>query len=324
MSSSAPSTSVAPGRAKPPSTRRQIVLLTLGAIALYVGIRQLPTGTNLSHLDFRVSGGNSIEFCDPANPQFIPVVSVRSPVTMAVAVSGAGAVRGQVASVVLNLTTSTGKPIAPQDLMVAHTEKLHLLVFDPELLDYQHIHPTPGKKPGDWEFTFTPHRTGLYRIFGDFTPAATARSLYASADLTVGGMPPTGDRRVLPAARTGASAVEYTEGDLIFRLKAASLPLKARSMSEFDFQVRSKDGAPAKLEPVMDAYAHLVAIDLQRSGFAHLHPAQLVDPRSPGTAYSQLNFKIAIPRAGAYVVWAQVRVNGQDRYAPFRFDVVEP
>ena len=62
--------------------RTQIILITLGAIGLYAGIRSLPTGTNLSHTDFRVAGGNSIEFCDPSNPQFIPVVAVRSPVAL--------------------------------------------------------------------------------------------------------------------------------------------------------------------------------------------------------------------------------------------------
>ena len=62
---------------------RQAILITAGAAALFFVVRMLPTGTNLSHMDFRVSGGNSIEFCDPANPQFLPVVNVRSPVTMA-------------------------------------------------------------------------------------------------------------------------------------------------------------------------------------------------------------------------------------------------
>ncbi len=42
-------------------------------------------------MDFRVQGGNVIEFCDPANPQFLPVVAVRSPVTLTVAASGARA-----------------------------------------------------------------------------------------------------------------------------------------------------------------------------------------------------------------------------------------
>ena len=63
--------------------KKQIAIITAVALAVFVGMRFLPTGTNLNHMDFRVSGQNSIEFCDPSNPQFIPVVAVRSPVAMA-------------------------------------------------------------------------------------------------------------------------------------------------------------------------------------------------------------------------------------------------
>ena len=63
---------------------RRIAVITAVAVALFVAVRLLPTGTNLSHMDFRVQGGNVIEFCDPANPQFLPVVAVRSPVTLLV------------------------------------------------------------------------------------------------------------------------------------------------------------------------------------------------------------------------------------------------
>src|SRR4051812_47726559 len=68
--------------------RRQVAWITVGAIAVFLFLRFLPTGTNLNHMDFRVSGKNSIDFCDPLNPQFIPVVDVRSPVTMALMTDG--------------------------------------------------------------------------------------------------------------------------------------------------------------------------------------------------------------------------------------------
>ena len=52
----------------------RIAAITITAILLYAGFRLLPTGTNLNHMDFRVEGGSSIEFCDPSNP---PVYSGR-------------------------------------------------------------------------------------------------------------------------------------------------------------------------------------------------------------------------------------------------------
>ena len=45
----------------------QFALITITAVAIFIGFRLLPTGTNLSHMDFRVDpkAGNVIEFCDP-------------------------------------------------------------------------------------------------------------------------------------------------------------------------------------------------------------------------------------------------------------------
>ncbi|HEY0944324.1 MAG TPA: hypothetical protein VGD81_03625, partial [Opitutaceae bacterium] len=120
---------------------RQIVFLTAGALALYVGFRLMPTGTNLNHMDFRVEGKNTLEMCDPANPQFIPVVAVRSPVSLTLATTTAAAVAGAPLQATVQLATASGKPLAPNDLLVMHTQRLHLLIVDPSLTDYQHVHP---------------------------------------------------------------------------------------------------------------------------------------------------------------------------------------
>src|SRR5207344_1352744 len=105
-------------------------------IILFVTVRLLPTGSNVNHMDFRMEGKGAIEFCDPANPQFIPVVAVRSPVVMTLA-SREPPAQDRPADFTLTLRTAGGKPIGPADLLVAHTQKLHLLVVDPTLSDYQ-------------------------------------------------------------------------------------------------------------------------------------------------------------------------------------------
>jgi hypothetical protein len=73
------------------------------------------------------------------------------------------------------------------------------------------------------------------------------------------------------------------------------------------------------LEPVMGAYAHLVAIDEARSGFAHLHPAA-AEPVRDGPL-TRLNFRAQFPRAGRYVIWAEVKVGGHERFIPFWCEV---
>jgi hypothetical protein len=302
---------------RPVSRWCQVVWITLGAVTLYLVARRLPTGTNLSHMDFR-AGAGSIEFCDPANPQFMPVVAVRSPVEMTLSSAGP-TTASQKVDLVLTLKTSTGKPIAPEDLLVAHTQKLHLLIIDPTLTDYQHVHPQPGQRLGEWIFSFTPKRAGLYRVFADFTPAATARGLYASADLEVKARG-TGD--AMETREQPPQVWTYLEQGYRFTLQPGTPQLRAGKNTELSFTVSRVDGGVVSLEPVMGAFAHLVAFDAARSGFAHLHPnetdlSSALDPHQP-----RLTFKLTIPRVGRYVIWSQVNLERREMAAPFWFEVL--
>lgn len=311
--------------------RLQVGLITGAALALYLGFRLLPTGTNLSHMDFRVGSGNSIEFCDPANPQFIPVVAARSPVTMTVLTS-APPTRGAPVSATLQLRTSSGKPLAPADLLIAHTRRLHLLVIDPTLRDYQHLHPEPGQKEGEWTFEFTPRAAGLYRVFADFTPVATNRGLYAHADLPVaagagapavpdGSAVSTGQPADLAVIGSGGRARVTADGYLYELATASGQPLKAGQVADLHFGVSRSDGGAVSLAPVMDAFAHLVAFDEARGGFAHLHPAETDLQRPPDAVHPALSFKVTIPTAGRYVIWAQLAPGGHERFVPFAVTV---
>jgi len=294
------------------SQRRQLAWITVGALSLYLGMRWLPTGTNLSHMDFRLDpkSGNSIEFCDPANPQFIPVVAARSPVSIALSLPSP-ALAGEAVHAAVVMRTSTGKPVTPEDLMVVHTRRLHLLVVDPSLTDYQHVHPEPLGRPGEWGFSFTPRAGGTYRVFADFTPAATGRGLYASADLAVAGP---------PAIAAAALPTQPATGSLRFSLVSVQQPVRVNQPIDLQFSVQRDDGAAIGLQPLMGAFAHLVAFDETRSGFAHLHPVE-DEAKAPDANHPRLNFKLTIPKAGRYVIWAQINVAGEEQTVPFEIAV---
>ncbi|MBI2814573.1 MAG: hypothetical protein HYX71_09840 [Opitutae bacterium] len=292
--------------------RNQIILITAVALALYVGVRLLPTGSNLNHMDFRMEGKGVLEFCDPANPQFIPVVAARSPVATSLQADREPA-RDQPVAFTLTLRTASGKPVAPEDLLVAHTRKLHLLIVDPTLEDYQHVHPVPGRRPGEWVFTLTPVRAGRYRVFADFTPAATQRGLYASADFTVPGPVATVVREPNTLVQLAGFNFRLILPDTFRAGRTADLKLRIESPG------REKIRVP--LQPVMGAFAHLVAFDEARSGFAHLHPAETDLTKPPDALRPELNFKVTIPVPGRFVIWAQVSLEGREIFAPFWVDV---
>jgi hypothetical protein len=293
---------------------RRMAVITAAAAALFVTVRLLPTGTNLSHMDFRVQGGNVIEFCDPANPQFLPVVAVRSPVTLLVTPVGP-ALAGADVRATLVLTTFSGKPIAPEDLQVVQTKKIHLLIADPSLDDYQHVHPEPGRRPGEWSFRFHPRFGGTYRIFADFTPVATNRGLYSEAELTVRG-PESG-----VAAGTQPLSWTAAVGPYRFALQPDRLPIRAGVPANLRLEITRGAGGAVPLEPVMGAFAHLVAFDTERSGFAHIHPNETDLSRAPDRQRPAFTFKVTIPSEGRYVIWSQVNLGGVETYAPFWFNV---
>ena len=306
--------SAASSTSRAPFAWGQAAVITAGALVVFLGLRQIPTGTDLNHMDFRVEsrGAGAIEFCDPLNPQFIPVVAMRSPVSMSVRTDAAPAAGREVRAVV-SLRTSNGKVIAPADLVVTHTRRLHLLVVDPALGDYQHLHPEPGASPGEWTFRFTPRGGGTYRVFADFTPAATGRGLYASDDLVVSG-PPVDAPRAAPAVEQHGHR---------FALAVSPRPARAGRPLDLEFTVVRDGGGPVALEKVMDAYAHLVAFDAGRSGFAHLHPVEAPAGALPDPARINLRFKLTVPRAGLFTIWGQLNVAGREEFVPFRLEVAE-
>jgi hypothetical protein len=305
---------------------RQLGLITLGAAALFVVVRLLPTGTNLPHYDYVPAGQSSVQFCDPGNPQFLPATQVQSPITMTLATAGP-ALAGQPVQAVLTLKTYSGKPIGPDDLATAHAKKLHLLIIDPTLTDYQHVHPVPAGAPGAWAFTFTPRAGGSYRFFADFVPIVTGNGLYAWADMPVEGAladpkaepdvtarsEPVGDAALHPADRDGYR----------FTLTPSISPIRANKLVDLKFTVERIVGGPVALEVIMNAFAHLVAFDDQRSGFAHMHPQEYDITKPPDAVHPTLTFKLQLPRAGRYVIWSQVRIAGHEIFAPFWFDVAD-
>jgi hypothetical protein len=295
----------------------QFCWITAAAIGLFIGLRLLPTGTNLNHMDFRVDArpGGAIEFCDPANPQFIPVVTMRSPVEMAVMMPAPTVANRSIAAVV-RLRTASGKPIAPEDLQITHTRRLHLLIVDPALSDYQHVHPEPTRTPGEWAFAFTPRHGGVYRFFADFTPAATSRGLYASADFDLGPLAGEGER----APRPTANWVE--RGGIRYEITVASPPVRADRPIDLRFRVSRVGGGTVALAPVMGALAHLVAFDAARSGFAHLHPVEPMATEAASAHGVELNFKLSIPRPGEFSIWAQINLDGREEFVRFPLEVL--
>jgi hypothetical protein len=345
------------GASLPSGAWRQIAWLTAGAAALLLALRWLPQAPPLTHMDFVAGGPGALEFCDPLNPKFLPVVARASPVTMTLE-SAAPLVAEATGAMTLLLRTVTGKPIGPGDLLPTAAQKINLLLVDPSLEDFQAFPPVSAGRPGAWRFAFTPRRSGTYRIFADFTPAATGQEMYASADVLVGPGAAAPESAVPEAATPEAAAQEaappeaaapgpalpdrgrgfgpgetHSRPALIsspwvaerkgyrFVLTPSAQPIHARDPILLAFTAAGPNASPAALEPFDGGLASLVAFDQNRTGFVNLH-ARLGEGAPPAASAAPLVFPVAIPDPGRYVIWSRVKVGGQEVAAPFWFEVI--
>jgi hypothetical protein len=127
--------------------------------------------------------------CGAALDQAIRILSFSSgtplapPLARASIRTTAPLVVDQTATAFLQLEKATSEAISPPDLIESHTKKLHLLIVDQSLTDYHHEHPTPTKVPGEYTFTFTPHKPGPYRAWADVRPHPLGLQQYAMADI---------------------------------------------------------------------------------------------------------------------------------------------
>src|SRR6185436_10030394 len=82
-----------------------------------------------------------------------------------------------------SLQKANGEPVLLADLIETHTKKIHLLIIDASLTDYHHEHPRPTRNPGEYAFSFTPHKPGSYRVWADLRTYPLGLQEYAMADM---------------------------------------------------------------------------------------------------------------------------------------------
>lgn len=215
----------------------------------------------------------------------------------------------------IQLRKHNGVPVLPSDLLVMHTQPIHLLIVDASLGDYHHEHPKPTETAGEYAFSFTPSKPGSYRIWADLVPVTTGVQEYAVANL--------------PSAARGQAIADKTDrfstsaGGLDFRLTFGDeKPPRAEQIALMKVTVRESDARGViRLEPVMNAFAHLVGFYEDYSTVVHLHPVggEILSPDLRGGP--TMTFKFYPPKPGFIRLYCQVQVDGKAIFAPFSLNV---
>lgn len=294
-----------------------IALLTLLFGGAYAGLRALPGAHSgfLNYEEVETAGGER-EYCATNHATFLNLEKLNYPVRMRI--SGPDPlVPGETAKMEVTLLTPGGQPLPPHKLAVSHTERIHLMLVDPSLEDYHHVHPSPKNGGGDgkYVFAFTPRRAGTYRVFADLVPLLTRRQAVAQSTVDV--------RGGAEEARFSRNVTARVE-DLRFTLKGVPDRIKTGRDHRFELVVRDGDGDRVELEEIMGARGHLVAFDARKKGFAHMHPEgnlAYVKNRAKGggerPANEPLRFYFNVPDTGWYRVFAQVKIDGRELFPSF-------
>lgn len=226
-------------------------------------------------------------------------------------------VAGTPLTVKVRLAKTDKSPVLHDDLMVMHTQPIHLLIEEPALGDYHHEHPVPTKVSGEYEFTFTPRKTAPYRIWADLVPMATGVQELPTADLSSDDKAtPVMDKATKFASEAGGYSFQLTLGN------GADLPPKSQQARGMTVTITDAAGKPVtQLEPVMNAFAHLVGFHEDYGTVIHLHPTggDVLSPDARGGP--SLSFVLFPPKPGFIRLYCQVSIGGRMLFAPFNVNV---
>ncbi|MEO0509529.1 MAG: hypothetical protein AAF065_06695 [Verrucomicrobiota bacterium] len=291
-----------------------VLLITGCFVAAFFVLRALPDAEcGFLHYVEIVNEDGEIELCATNHAGFIDLSRLKYPINIELAPE-AELQPGTLHNIELDLETEGGMPIAAHELAITHTKKMHVMLVDPSLEDYHHVHPASEGFDGHFHFSFKPERSGTYRVFTEIVPNRSRRQAIATAMISVEGEP---DQLKFTSNRA------YTNSGVQFRL--LSVPDKIQTGRDYllRLNVTAANGDPIKLEEIMGAKGHMVAFDFAGKGFAHMHPMDSIVEAVAGfrtqDEEEDLEFLFNVPNPGDYRLFAQIQVEGQAVFG--RFDL---
>jgi len=202
-----------------------------------------------------------------------------------------------------------------KDLKEVHTKKLHLFVVDASFTDFFHLHPQPSPQDASlFVFSFSPQKPGDYRIWADVTQQPTTISYVPLKQFVAATLPSTNPIS-LPIDSTPVDTVVVQE--LTAKLHFDT-PVQAGKATDASVTFKTQDGTLVNdLQPVLGAFAHVVAYANNGQSILHSHPMGKEPKGSADRAGPQLQFHLEPGQSGFVKIFVQIRLDGRDLIFPF-------
>ncbi len=204
-----------------------------------------------------------------------------------------------------------------RDFAVVHEKRFHMFVIGADLAHYDHVHPEQ-QPDGSWALDLTLPRSGRYRLYSDFLPSGGTPQVdnqpLVTSDVEAGDIA-AAEGRLVPDG-----LLNHVVGDLSVTLELPAGGLLAGREEKFLYRLAdAKTGKPVEdVEPYLGAWGHSLAVSENMSRVVHAHPVELVPAGRPtARGGPTLTFKAALPEAGTYRIWTQIKRHGEVATAVF-------
>jgi len=227
-------------------------------------------------------------------------------------------------SIALRLTGSAADPAGPDDLVVSHSRRLHLILVDETGSDFQHLAPEPGNEPGTYAAPFRPVSSASYRAWVLAVPASTRLTETLAAKL------PGSDPPQIVAAPPEGSGIEGLVSEregLVVRLMApGSGPLRIQGgkTNLVQVHVSRSDGSPVRqVEPLWNAFVHLSLVSWDFDSVFQVHSVGGEILSSSLRGGPDFAFKLHPPEPGWWRLYLQLRFEERTLTFPLHFQAAE-
>jgi Cu+-exporting ATPase len=224
---------------------------------------------------------------------------------------------GQAALLILRLSdVRTGRPLTGDDLKLAHTQLMHMIVTSRDLGFFRHLH-TEASSEGLYTFTINFPAGGNYQIYDEIELKSGEKILYRH-DLTIEGNPSA------PVSMQPGGLLTRQFGDLKTTM---DIPAQVKAGEAFDLKFRfEKNGQPYKeLDEYLGEPGHMIVIAQDGNSFRHLHgntPGAVPmgatsggmggEMGTPGQKYGpEVGYDLKFEQPGLYKLWAEFKYRGQ-------------
>lgn len=184
--------------------------------------------------------------------------------------------------------SKTKKSLSDKDLQDSHTQKLHMISYDPSLREFNHEHPTFDGKV--WSAKLKLSVSGKYFVWAQGMLNDGAEfSAKARAEVT-------GGPAAWPVVALGDHRKASDRGTVI---ELESKPFHTKKTVMANFTISRDDGLAPQLAPYLGAFAHVIAVSPNGEDLVHVHPME-GDKPTVGMLHA------TFPTKGDYRIWIQL------------------